>query len=232
MAILVRRRGSRSGGSIFRKPTPPSDNQKSTSEEFPIFKEVFNITGQQRQQFSNLNRNKMKKRLFVTLMLVTTFGLGFAFKSFLVKMATEQPAKRATGIGGIFFKCKEPAKVREWYKTHLGLVTNQYGSVFEWRQGADTTKKGFTQWSPFAETTKYFEPSTRDFMINYRVENLEELVDQLKKEGVTIADKIETVDYGKFVHIIDVEGNKVELWEPNDVEYEKLGQKMGMKTTK
>lgn len=140
--------------------------------------------------------------------------------------------KKVTGIGGIFFKCKDPKKLREWYSVHLGLNTNQYGSVFEWRQGADTTKKGFTQWSPFAETTKYFEPSTKEFMINYRVENLEALVEGLKKEGVTIADKIETVDYGKFVHIIDGEGNKVELWEPNDLEYEKIGQKMGLKTTK
>ncbi|CAN1553827.1 COG3324 Predicted enzyme related to lactoylglutathione lyase [Flavobacteriaceae bacterium] len=112
--------------------------------------------------------------------------------------------------------------MKEWYKTHLGLDTDQYGTNFEWRQGADTTKKGFTQWSPFAETTKYFEPSTKDFMINYRVENIEELVEQLKKEDVTITDKIESFEYGKFVHIIDVEGNKVELWEPNDIEYDKI----------
>ena len=122
--------------------------------------------------------------------------------------------------------------MKDWYQNHLGLVTNQYGTVFEWRQGADTTKKGFTQWSPFAETTKYFEPSTKDFMINYRVENIEALVDQLKKDSVTITDKIESVEYGKFVHIIDVEGNKVELWEPNDMEYEKLGKQLGIKTTK
>jgi len=122
--------------------------------------------------------------------------------------------------------------MREWYQKHLGLNTNQYGAVFEWRQGADSTRKGFTQWSPFGEKTKYFEPSTKDFMINYRVENLEALVDELKKEDVAIADKIETVEYGKFVHIIDVEGNKVELWEPNDIAYEKLGKQMGSKTTK
>ena len=140
--------------------------------------------------------------------------------------------KKVTGIGGIFFKCKDPKKMKDWYQNHLGLVTNQYGTVFEWRQGADTTKKGFTQWSPFAETTKYFEPSTKDFMINYRVENIEALVDQLKKDSVTITDKIESVEYGKFVHIIDVEGNKVELWEPNDMEYEKLGKQLGIKTTK
>lgn len=122
--------------------------------------------------------------------------------------------KKVTGIGGIFFKCKDPDKVREWYQKHLGLNTNQYGAVFEWYEGSDSTKKALTTWSPFNETTKYFEPSTKDFMINYRVENLVELVEALKKEGVTIVDSIETYEYGKFVHIIDAEGNKVELWEP------------------
>jgi predicted enzyme related to lactoylglutathione lyase len=175
----------------------------------------------------------MKKKILITLTLVTAFGLGFAFKSIITKITNDEPPmKKVTGIGGIFFKCKDPAKMRDWYKTHLGLNTNQYGTVFEWRQGADTTKKGFTQWSPFTEKTKYFEPSTKDFMINYRVENLEALVDQLKKDSVTIADKIETVEYGKFVHIIDIEGNKVELWEPNDIEFEKLGEQIGSKSTK
>ena len=130
--------------------------------------------------------------------------------------------KKVTGIGGIFFKCKDPNKMKEWYKTHLGFETGQYGASFEWRQDEDPTKKGSTQWSPFAETTKYFEPSTKDFMINYRVDNLEALVEELKKEGVTIVDKIETYDYGKFVHIIDIEGNKIELWEPNELSRIKL----------
>jgi predicted enzyme related to lactoylglutathione lyase len=124
--------------------------------------------------------------------------------------------KKVTGIGGIFFKCKDPNTIKEWYKTHLGFNTDEYGTNFEWRQDEDHTKKGSTQWSPFAETTKYFEPSTKDFMINYRVENLEALVAQLKNEGVTILDQIESYDYGKFVHIVDVEGNKIELWEPVD----------------
>lgn len=175
----------------------------------------------------------MKKRILITLALVVTFGLGFAFRSLITKNADDQPSlKKATGIGGIFFKCKDPKKVREWYATHLGLSTNQYGAVFEWRQGADTTKKGFTQWSPFGEKTKYFEPSTKDFMINYRVENLEALIEQLRKDSVTIVDKIETVEYGKFVHILDIEGNKIELWEPNDIEFDKLGKKIGAQTTK
>jgi len=175
----------------------------------------------------------MKKRILFTLALTATFGLGFAFNSFLTEMTDEQATpKRATGIGGIFFKCKDPKKMRAWYQTHLGLNTNQYGTVFEWRQGADTTKKGFTQWSPFGEKTKYFEPSTKDFMINYRVADLEWLVAQLKSAGVTITDTIETVEYGKFVHIMDIEGNKLELWEPNDVEFEKLGKQIGSKSTK
>lgn len=175
----------------------------------------------------------MKKTIFIMLIIVASFGSGFAFKAALSGQV-HQPAqlKRVTGIGGIFFKCKEPAKVRAWYKEHLGLQTNQYGAVFEWRQGADTLKKGFTQWSPFNEKTKYFEPSGKDFMINYRVDNLTALVAQLKKEGVTIVDTVETVDYGKFVHIMDIEGNKIELWEPNDIAYEKLGIKMGAQTTK
>lgn len=130
--------------------------------------------------------------------------------------------KRVTGIGGIFFKCEDPDKMKEWYKTHLGLDTDQYGTSFEWRQGADPTQKGFTQWSPFAATTNYFEPSTRDFMINYRVKDIEALVEQLKKEGVTIVDDIKKFEYGKFVHILDREGNKVELWEPDDIKYDKI----------
>ena len=131
-------------------------------------------------------------------------------------------AKRVTGIGGVFFKCKDPQKMKDWYKAHLGLDTDKYGTNFEWRQGADSSKKGFTQWSPFTETTKYFEPSAKEFMINYRVENLESLVEELKKEGVTVVDKIEAFEYGKFVHIMDIEGNKIELWEPNDAEYDKI----------
>jgi len=140
--------------------------------------------------------------------------------------------KKVTGIGGIFFKCKDPKTMNSWYQEHLGLNTNQYGTVFEWYQGADSTKKGFTNWNPFKETTKYFEPSKKDFMINYRVDNLRALSEDLRKSGVTIVDTIETVDYGKFLHILDAEGNKVELWEPNDIEYEKLGKQLGSKTTK
>src|SRR3569833_2036644 len=129
----------------------------------------------------------MKKRILIILIIATSFLSGFAFKAVLTtqnKNTTNM--KKVTGIGGIFFKCKDPNKVNEWYITHLGFDTSPYGTSFEWREIDDSTKKGLTQWNPFAENTKYFEPSTKDFMINYRVENLEALVDQLKNEGVTI----------------------------------------------
>lgn len=175
----------------------------------------------------------MKKISFMMLTIAASFCLGFTVKSFTANNAfNNAKPKKVTGIGGIFFKCKDPKKVRDWYQTHLGLNTNQYGTVFEWYQGADSTKKGFTQWGPFKETTKYFEPSTKEFMINYRVENLEALVKELKTQGVTVTDSIEAVEYGKFVHIMDVEGNKIELWEPVDTEFEKFGVKMGAETTK
>ncbi len=174
----------------------------------------------------------MIKRSIVLLVIVAAFFGGFAFKAILTQKTETQQMKKVTGIGGVFFKCKDPEKMKQWYQAHLGLNTNQYGAVFEWYQGADSTKKGFTNWTPFKEKTKYFEPSTKDFMINYRVDNLAGLVEELETNGVAVLDTIETYDYGKFVHILDVEGNKIELWEPNDIEYEKLGKQLGSKTTK
>jgi predicted enzyme related to lactoylglutathione lyase len=175
----------------------------------------------------------MKKITIIAVIIVTSFCFGFAFNTIITKQSKDQSKmKKVTGIGGIFFKCKDPKQMRDWYETNLGLNTNEYGAVFEWRQGADNTKKGFSQWSPFSEKTKYFEPSSKDFMINYRVENIEMLIEELKKNGVTVVDTIETVEYGKFVHIMDIEGNKIELWEPNDIEFEKLGEQIGAKTTK
>lgn len=130
--------------------------------------------------------------------------------------------KRVTGIGGVFFKCKDPQQMKDWYERHLGLQTDEYGTNFEWRQAQDESQKGFTQWSPFPESSQYFAPSSKDFMINYRVENLSELVEILRIEGVTIIDDIEVLEFGKFVHILDLEGNKIELWEANDIEYDKI----------
>ncbi len=132
-----------------------------------------------------------------------------------------QAMKRVTGIGGIFFKCENPERVKNWYQKHLGLNVDQYGTSFEFKS-SESQEKSFLQWSPFAEDTKYFLPSQKDFMINYRVENLEKLVEVLRDEGVKILDDIEVYEYGKFVHILDIENNKIELWEPNDSVYDKM----------
>ena len=121
--------------------------------------------------------------------------------------------KKVTGIGGIFFKCDDPQRMKDWYAQHLGLPVAEYGTLFKWRDAEDPRKEGTTIWGTFDKDTTYFEPSKKDFMINYRVEHLEDLVEQLKSAGVTILDEIAIYDYGKFVHILDPEGNSIELWE-------------------
>ena len=126
--------------------------------------------------------------------------------------------KRVTGIGGVFFKTPNPANSREWYNKHLGIESSQYGAVFEWLQKDNPTKEGNTAWNPFPADTQYFNPSKQEFMINYRVENLEALLVLLKEEGVTIVGDMESFDYGKFAWIMDSDGNKIELWEPVDEE--------------
>ena len=122
--------------------------------------------------------------------------------------------KRVTGLGGFFFKSKDPDSMRRWYGKHLGLPVNDYGCSFWWKdkEGNDC----MTQWSPFKEDTEYFNPSRKQFMMNFRVENLEGLLKALKEEGVTVVGEIEEYDYGKFGWILDPEGNKIELWEPVD----------------
>jgi predicted enzyme related to lactoylglutathione lyase len=122
--------------------------------------------------------------------------------------------KRVTGLGGFFFKCKDPDAIKSWYKEHLGLNTDQYGCTFWWKDASG--KDCSTQWSPFDEKTEYFSPSQKEFMMNFRVENLEELLAALKREGVTIIGEVEEFEYGKFGWILDPEGNKIELWEPID----------------
>ena len=130
--------------------------------------------------------------------------------------------KRVTGIGGIFFKCNNTGEVKSWYEKHLGIKMDEYGGIFEFRKSDKPDEKGYTVWSPFKDDTKYFEPSQKEFMVNYRVENIEWLVEELKKEGVTVVDEIESYEYGKFIHILDPEGNKIELWEPVDSVFEKM----------
>ena len=124
--------------------------------------------------------------------------------------------KKVTGIGGVFFKCADTAKMKDWYAKNLGIDAGSWGTSFEWREKDDPEVIGNTAWNAFPDTTKHFDPSKKDFMINYRVADLETLVAELKKEGVTIVDEIDASEFGKFVHILDPEGNAIELWEPAD----------------
>ncbi|MDB4918314.1 VOC family protein [Mucilaginibacter sp.] len=161
----------------------------------------------------------MKKFALIGL-LCAAFLLGYGFSRVT---NTVNSGPRVTGLGGIFFKAKDPAALKAWYSKNLGIRMGEYGSTFEWHQGMDSTKKGFTAWAPFKETTKYFQPSEKQFMINYRVEGLTQLLAQMKAADILPVDSVEKTSYGNFVHLMDPEGNKIELWEPNDVEYAKMG---------
>ncbi|MCG2794130.1 MAG: VOC family protein [Weeksellaceae bacterium] len=129
-------------------------------------------------------------------------------------MKTSDKIPKVTGIGGIFFFSDDPKKTKDWYSKNLGIDTTEWGATFESRNLADPDEIESVQWSPFQTGSSYFSPSKKEFMINYRVQNIEALVKNLRENGVTIFDDIEDSDYGKFVHILDPDGSKIELWEP------------------
>lgn len=123
--------------------------------------------------------------------------------------------KRVTGIGGIFFTAKDPEMLRAWYKTHLGIDVQEWGgAAFSWADDAGRPTGGMTVWSINPDTTTYFEPSTKPFMVNYRVADLTALLQVLREEGCQVMDKVDDSDFGKFGWVIDPEGNKIELWQP------------------
>jgi len=121
---------------------------------------------------------------------------------------------RVTGLGGFFFKTEDPKGLKNWYGKHLGLPVDDYGCTFWWNDKEG--KECSTQWNTFPKDTNYFQPSEKPFMMNFRVENLVELLAVLKEEGITVVGEMEEYDYGKFGWILDPEGNKIELWEPKD----------------
>jgi len=142
-----------------------------------------------------------------------------------LEASTNDGTPKVTGIGGIFFFTEDTEKTKKWYADNLGLVTTDYGASFEFRNANRSDEINYLQWSPFKEGSSYFSPSRKEFMINYRVQNIEQLLINLKSNGVTILDSLETYDYGKFVHIMDDDGNKIELWEPVDSVLTALGGK-------
>lgn len=130
---------------------------------------------------------------------------------------------KVIGIGGIFFFSDDTEKTKDWYSENLGLEVNQWGASFEFRNANRPEEINYLQWSPFKKGSSYFAPSEKEFMINYRVQNIEGLLRKLTKNGVTILDRIESYEYGKFVHVMDAEGNKLELWEPVDSVFTAMG---------
>ncbi|HUM45759.1 MAG TPA: VOC family protein [Chitinophagales bacterium] len=124
---------------------------------------------------------------------------------------------KVTGIGGIFFYSDNLKETKEWYTKNLGVEINDWGSSsFESRNLNNPDQIDTLQWCPFKKESAHFAPSKKEFMVNYKVQHIEALVHKLKENGVTILDDIETYDFGKFVHIMDAEGNKIELWEPKN----------------
>ena len=123
--------------------------------------------------------------------------------------------KRVTGIGGVFFKARDPKALGEWYKRHLGMNVEEWGGVaFPWATPDNPGGAGTTVWSPFKEDTGYFAPSEKPFMVNFRVHDLHALIRVLREEGCAVDDKVEEQQFGKFGWVMDPEGNRLELWEP------------------
>jgi len=153
------------------------------------------------------------KNLFKIFIVVFTFLLSENQSNEEgVNMNKKEP--KVVGIGGIFFKSENPQEIKKWYEDNLGILTDQYGVMFKTRNIDNPEEVNYLQWSPFNKDTEYFNPSKKEFMINYRVQNIEEFVKKLKEKGITILDEVtEYEGIGKFIHILDPEGNKIELWE-------------------
>lgn len=122
--------------------------------------------------------------------------------------------KKVTGLGGIFFKSKNPKQTMQWYAQHLGMQMDDYGHMFAWKPMDASEETGLTQWSVFKEDTDYFAPAEQSFMINYRVADLEALLQELKQAGVVQVGDMQVEPYGKFAWVLDPDGQKIELWEP------------------
>jgi predicted enzyme related to lactoylglutathione lyase len=154
------------------------------------------------------------KVLFISFIVCITISAQ-TNSAAIIKNEGEQKMKRVTGIGGIFFKSKNPDTLRAWYKKHLGIQIEAWGGfAFQWRNENNPTGDGMTVWNIFNSDTKYFEPSNSSFMINYRVENLNELLNVLRSEGCQVDPKIEDSEFGKFGWVMDPDGNRIELWQP------------------
>lgn len=146
--------------------------------------------------------------------LLVCFAGGALSGAAVAKLAQNPEEVAVTGIGGVFFRVQDPERFSAWYQEHLGIEAGQWGATFLWREHENPEVEGRTVWAPFPRDTDYFGPGSQAFMINFRVKNLPQLLDRLEAAGVQQADTMETYPYGRFAWIVDVEGNRVELWEP------------------
>ena len=154
----------------------------------------------------------MKKLFPYLILLFLVFSCENSSKTKGDNMTKSEP--KVVCVGGVFFKSENPEELKKWYQDNLGIVTDEYGTMFKSRNIDNSDEINYLQWSPFNKDTDYFNPSKKEFMINYRVQKIEEFVEILKTKGITIVDTIEEYEgIGKFVHILDPDGNKLELWE-------------------
>ena len=152
--------------------------------------------------------------------IAAVFALGFIAGTLAAEQkpqTAQLSAERVTGIGGVFFKARDPKALALWYREKLGIVTMEGTEFwpFQWREKDDAARLGTTVWSIFRSDSKHFAPSDSTFMINYRVRDLDKMLAQLRALGVTLEGKVVEDFNGKFAWAIDPEGNKIELWEPN-----------------
>ena len=123
--------------------------------------------------------------------------------------------QRVTGIGGIFIKARDPERMKDWYRRHLGIDIQSWGGTsFRWQTPERPEPDGMTVWSIFPPDTRYFDPSPAPFMVNYRVDDLHAVLAALRDEGCTVDAKVEESEFGKFGWVMDPEDNRIELWQP------------------
>jgi len=162
----------------------------------------------------------MKQIYLIFIIISLLFGCSRETKkvesgtSITMKTVIEDTTPKVTGIGGIFFGSENPKEIREWYSEKLGIVLDDYGAAFEFRNANRPEEINYLRWTPMKQGNDYFLPSKKEFMINYRVQNIEGMVRNLKGKGVTVLDSISTYEYGKFVHIMDPEGTKLSFGNP------------------
>ena len=155
----------------------------------------------------------MKYLFRIIIVSVLLYSCQSETKEKEINMSNNEP--KVVAVGGVFFKSENPEETKKWYEDNLGLPIDQYGTMFKSRDIDNPDEITYLQWSPFDKDTDYFDPSKKDFMINYRVQNIEDFLKVLNEKGITVLDEItEYGDIGKFVHILDPEGNKIEFWEP------------------